>query len=592
VLLKHYNSCPCSEWPDKNRFGIKGWWAQGQAYAGFDALIGLDVDVWIYKGHIDLAEAKMAILFQAKLPNPTWFSGTLYGSYSVLGGIVHGDFDFDVTLGDKCGSINPTQPNVNPPEVVIVKGTYPENNEELMSMLAKPNVTYNYAFNKPFGSDNNSTGEGQYKFECEAIRGKYINKAENTNLKSSTIQNKETMQKSSLNGDEGLKLVPKWSDNKKMYIEFADGESWAENSDVEIEVDIVFKEKIGSDWVIVSNTVDGVVEESRNTIKLNFKTGTQPSKLEYNNIVEMYPAIDQDYFYTGESFNGFIHINPNQDYLLKDVPYIQLSFDSEGETTKYVVAAYSSSSQKLTYTIPALLKDKTYTVHVKKGDNEEGAVDILTFSFHTSKYSTLADKFETLKSVLSRPQSPETTIPFSYEYGEPFGREEILGNEYMNNNKPLITAEIDVNQNNNYFDKMAKYVYVTIPDIQTCGYSSIPGIYHAENEIKATYVYSTDWEVMKKEMELESTFPFVVVSFDEMLGDVTNISSQLPSICSQGLSSCADLESIVNDYHTSGSCEFNLPIPSVEYKIPLKLSYDLPSAAINHTKNLAITYNY
>lgn len=83
--------------------GPGGWYAQGQAYLGAQAKLGIAVDLFLIKGRFTIFEAGAAAEVRAGLPKPLWAQGALGGHFAVLDGAIGGDFNFRFSIGDdKC----------------------------------------------------------------------------------------------------------------------------------------------------------------------------------------------------------------------------------------------------------------------------------------------------------------------------------------------------------------------------------------------------------------------------------------------------------------------------------------------------------
>ncbi|RZL69677.1 MAG: hypothetical protein EOO93_00855, partial [Pedobacter sp.] len=89
-----------------NAGGPGGWYAKGQAYFGAKATLGINVDLFVFSGKIEIFDAGVAATVQAGLPNPAWVKGTVGGYYSVLDGAISGNFNFGFSVGTKCVNSN------------------------------------------------------------------------------------------------------------------------------------------------------------------------------------------------------------------------------------------------------------------------------------------------------------------------------------------------------------------------------------------------------------------------------------------------------------------------------------------------------
>lgn len=82
--------------------GFNGYYANGQFYAYLMAEFGLDVDLWFYTGRVCAGGFSVAAAFQAGMPNPMWFEGYASAGFNILGGLVKGNMNFHLKVGEKC----------------------------------------------------------------------------------------------------------------------------------------------------------------------------------------------------------------------------------------------------------------------------------------------------------------------------------------------------------------------------------------------------------------------------------------------------------------------------------------------------------
>lgn len=82
--------------------GINGWYASGQAWAYLQGTVGIEVNLLFVSGEFEILDIGAAAIIQAKLPNPFWGRGSVGGRYNILGGLVKGTCNFQLTLGETC----------------------------------------------------------------------------------------------------------------------------------------------------------------------------------------------------------------------------------------------------------------------------------------------------------------------------------------------------------------------------------------------------------------------------------------------------------------------------------------------------------
>lgn len=80
--------------------GPGGWYAQGQAYFGAHASLGIDINMFLIKAKFSIFEAGAAAMVRAGLPHPTWVDGAIGGNFSILDGAISADFGFRFNIGD------------------------------------------------------------------------------------------------------------------------------------------------------------------------------------------------------------------------------------------------------------------------------------------------------------------------------------------------------------------------------------------------------------------------------------------------------------------------------------------------------------
>ncbi len=105
-------------------FGMNNWYMQGQAYGAFKGSISMRINILFYSGTVKIAELEAGAALQAKLPNPTWMMGFLYGRYSVLSGAVKGKFSFKVEMGEICNDLPEIDPLAN---IQVIQDVAPAN---------------------------------------------------------------------------------------------------------------------------------------------------------------------------------------------------------------------------------------------------------------------------------------------------------------------------------------------------------------------------------------------------------------------------------------------------------------------------------
>ncbi|HEY6953080.1 MAG TPA: hypothetical protein VI758_11775, partial [Bacteroidota bacterium] len=126
--------------------GINGWYATGQMYAYLNASVGIYVDLWFTSGEFEILDVGAAAVLQAGAPNPTWVSGSIAGYYSILGGVVSGNCEFDFKVGDEC------RPVTESPlaRLDLVSDIKPSNGSTDVDVFVQPQAAFNFQVDHNF----------------------------------------------------------------------------------------------------------------------------------------------------------------------------------------------------------------------------------------------------------------------------------------------------------------------------------------------------------------------------------------------------------------------------------------------------------
>lgn len=82
--------------------GYNGWYGMGQVYTYFHGALGLNINLWFFKGKVRLADLTAGALLMGGMPDPFWAYGGLRVKGSVLGGLIKVSTMLEVELGDVC----------------------------------------------------------------------------------------------------------------------------------------------------------------------------------------------------------------------------------------------------------------------------------------------------------------------------------------------------------------------------------------------------------------------------------------------------------------------------------------------------------
>ncbi|MBP3830537.1 MAG: hypothetical protein ILA06_09665 [Bacteroidaceae bacterium] len=82
--------------------GKNGWYGTGQVYALFKGEVGLDINLWIWKGKVPLIDVGLGALLKGGMPNPTWVYGKVKAHCKLLGGLVKFNHSVELKAGEVC----------------------------------------------------------------------------------------------------------------------------------------------------------------------------------------------------------------------------------------------------------------------------------------------------------------------------------------------------------------------------------------------------------------------------------------------------------------------------------------------------------
>jgi hypothetical protein len=345
-------------------------------------------------------------LLQATLPNPSWFRGYLGGYFSVLGGLVKGNFRFKVEIGEKC------EPVSNNPldNIKVISDFTPIEKTKDADVFTMPQAVFNFAVNKPFNIDDD-LGTHVYRI----------------NLNKFSIAN---------NGKE-IPGTLRWNDTKTS-VAFESSEILPPNTDLTAAVVVTFEEQTGSSWKPVYDNGQAATEQKQ----VVFTTGAAPMVIPVSNIEYAYPVVDQQYYLPKEYGDGYVQLKRGQSYLFSQNIHnlvAQFGEASAGNGTTDAPFAYDSINRRVNWKLPVLKTSGKYTLNfagvpktsnaqqsvtaqtqkLNAGDNTDGN-DIqttdnkangtltadkphtyLTYNFESSRYNTFVEKMADKK--MTRP---------------------------------------------------------------------------------------------------------------------------------------------------------------------------------------------
>jgi hypothetical protein len=443
VMLKNYgDDYHCKSHP--GAIGMNGWFANGQSYAYLQGELGIEVKLMFIRKKISIIKGGGAVLLQATLPNPSWFRGYLGGYFSVLGGLVKGNFRFKVEIGEKCEPVS-NDPLAN---IKVISDFTPDDKTKDADVFTMPQAVFNFAVNKPFNVDDD-LGTHVYRIN--------LNKFDVTN-----------------NGT-AISGKLRWNDMKTS-VAFESDEILPPNTSLKASVVVTFEEQSGSSWKPVYDNGQPATEQK----EVAFTTGAAPMVIPACNIEYAYPVVDQQYYLPKEYTEGYVQLKRGQSYLFNQNIHnlvAQFGEASASAVTADAPFAYDSVNRRVNWHLPVLKTTGKYTLNfaglpktintdkavttssqqlstdadgnnIQVADNKASGTLIadkphtyLTYQFESSRYNTFVEKMADKKM-----RKPMYEIIYSdvgalhaeiNTSGEPFDVAELTGTD-KTENKALV----------------------------------------------------------------------------------------------------------------------------------------------------------
>lgn len=452
VMLSQYSLDTRCEGSDKP-IGINGWYAQGQAYGYFQGKIGIKVNMRAYKGNFEILQINAAALVQGKFPNPTWFKGNVGGNYSILDGLVKGNCQFEVELGEQC-KIKVNNPVAG---IQVISECSPSENAQDVDVFTAPQAAFNLTIGKSFEIIDINGVKRSIKIELDKFQ--------------------------ILDGTNVLTGTQEWNTDNNV-IAMTPTDMLPQKKKLKLSVKIVFYEYKNSKWEkIMDNNKE--VSESK---EYEFETGEAPKYIPHSQIQYAYPSLKQYNFYKDEVSSGYIELKQGGwDYLFtpdKDFKQV-LRFSTTGENHESQSINYNNSTKRVTFTFPSTLRnEKVYAYQIvnvptaekmsvdknvsnvtttaqESGETKvdvqtkdiEGSIQILEEKsifdsyVRTSKYNTFKAKIEGL-TLRNSYEVPLTIVQGIDEIGNNYTGSELFSEEEISPTAPsasMIRFEADVN---------------------------------------------------------------------------------------------------------------------------------------------------
>ncbi len=334
--------------PDNPNPGINGFYATGQMYAGFDAAVGIDINVWFLKAKFEIFHAYIYAGLAAGLPNPTWVIGEVAGGFEIFNGLAKGEFHIHFKVGEIC---DPSGTNPFGGLTIIADIAPKENNT---SIFAVPEIAFNADMGKSVSVKTYSE-DGEkiyyYRFHIQDIKVKRTGEVKNGKVVKITAQNYAGT----------ADLI------KPRFAQFSSTASLEPRSEYEVTARVYGEKMEDGKWVIIMDSTgkNKYLEIKKRT----FVTGNAPTKFVDENIAFTYPHRMQRYLYKGDVSKGVIQFEKSIDLFDKKPEnsayvYKFIAKFTRIENGLHVTAetplVYNAAERRVTFDIPDLMKERVY----------------------------------------------------------------------------------------------------------------------------------------------------------------------------------------------------------------------------------------
>lgn len=351
VSLQNYDTATCNG----SSIGINGWYANGQIYAWLDAKVGMNVDVFVYKGRVSIFNASLKALATFGGPNPFWGRFDLSGRYSVLSGAVKGRFHYKGSIGAEACVPSATDVLAS---MEIIADVSPPDGAKDVSVFASPKAAFNIDIN-PGGfdltmmSDTEDVKTTRFRINLEEFSIKPQNMTTHTWGGHTYYLDGNPVESVQRNSEFTSTLTPRG------LLEASE--------DFIVRVRVKVEEKKGNRWVAAKDSDGNTIVQSATR---TFTSGARPDAIPDQNVRYTYPLQGQRYFMKGEGSSGSINLDREQDYLFGrsgGTTYHARFTPVAGGSPLVVNASYTggtSYNPKVTYTIPSLSNSTIYRLEI------------------------------------------------------------------------------------------------------------------------------------------------------------------------------------------------------------------------------------
>lgn len=485
-MVRNYGkSARCEGRP--GQIGMGGWYGSGQLFVYVRGEIGLQA----MGSRFTILKLGLGALLQARLPNPFWARGTVGGEYSILGGMISGQCDFDIELGEKCNIVGAKSVT----DIPIISDIKPSSGASKVDVFGIPQASFNLPVNKEFAMTDMDGNNRKFRIKV----AEFTTTHNGVPVSGSTKLN-----------------------SKQDVISFISTDVLPPNAPLKTYVKIQWEELKNGAWEIMTKENGSPeIQDSFTT----FTTGDAPDHIPESNVMYSYPIRNQYNFLKSESPIGYIQLQRGQPYLFENPNNewkLNARFKSPNKETREISYSYNISTREVLFSVPSELANETvYSLEFKKVPsmvrNEDrnsntttqmsGVVkipkntlsetvskdverDIYATAFKTSKYNSFSDKIDgsgSLQSMFDITTGNLTIVGGKYNASETIDEFELKGSgEYI---APMITATAQPD-NVWYSNHLYPLIYQHYPNNGNCSITHRDTAIYGLQPMKAISIYT------------------------------------------------------------------------------------------------------
>ena len=402
ALLNYTSGCfDCgSDYPNP---GMNNHYAMGQLYAGMHGDLGLQINLWFWKGRASLFKAYVAAMMQGGGPNPWWGKGGVVARGEVLGGLASINTEFKFSFGTQC-----TTPAFDITNIKVINEVLPSNGQDDVDIFTVPTVSFNNPVSEikytTTGINANTNRNADltasklkiFNVDYEDQNGEWVNRVFCFALNRFEMQEKPIVNGSfaafaNYSAGEGRPIIATDGMSAKLNMM---NKTLMGDHQYRLVAEVEALERIDNNWAspnINQNAGQSVSRERRTesagiTSTHQFTTGEAPSSISNDFILYTTPLPDQNNFHPGDTQNerwSIVFKSAVPSYLnskpmtLQNVEsasnyrftarYTAKFIDEDGQIVENTIPNFSESSLNWTGVLPKNMKSgKTYRLEIIK----------------------------------------------------------------------------------------------------------------------------------------------------------------------------------------------------------------------------------